>query len=333
MSHFSVYVAIPAEKLCNYAKPIDLIEHFVSDALAPYEEGTSNPELLQFKDKTDELLKDYDTDTMQVIRYPDGHLVGSYEKEFYERFKVEDNKILERKPDATFEYWETIASRSLQLIPNYPVKDRLTFEEFCCKYNRYTKNEEGRWGYYYNPNSCWDWFQIGGGMSGSLLALSTALPNVLHSGGDSPAPDYIPVNAARMRDIAWAEMKELRYEAQLQYFNRLQKAFQIGDLSEVGYLTAITEEGIVRWPKVLAYKAGESFEEFLDRTGCAESNEYATSCYSFVTKDGVWHSQGEMGWFGISSDDKTERDWNNEVQEFFSDLNDDDFLVVVDCHI
>lgn len=333
MSHFSVYVAIPAEKLSKYSKPIDRVECFVSDALAPYEEGVEDPELLEFEDKTDEMLKDYETDTMQVVRFPDGHLVGAYEKRFREQFKVEDGKILEKKADAVFEYAETAASKSLQLIPDYPAKDYYSFEKFCEQYHGYHKNDDGRWGYYYNPNSHWDWYQIGGGMSGSLLALETARPNVLHSGDDSPVPGYIPVNAARKRDVAWAKMKALRLEEQRQYFDCLEEAFQTGDVRKVGILTAKTEDGIIRWGGNLAYKAGESFDEFLVRTGCADTNEYATSCYAYVTKDGVWHSQGEMGWFGLSSGDKPERDWNDEIQSFFADLNDDDFIVMVDCHI
>src|SRR5699024_9687342 len=32
-----------------------------------------------------------------------------------------------------------------------------------------------------------------------------------------------------------------------------------------------------------------------------------------VLKDGQWYEKGEMGWFGMSSNDKEKRDWHNEI--------------------
>ena len=40
-----------------------------------------------------------------------------------------------------------------------------------------------------------------------------------------------------------------------------------------------------------------------------------------------------MGWFGISSNDKPERTWNDELQTLMNEVQDDDYLVAVDCHI
>lgn len=41
----------------------------------------------------------------------------------------------------------------------------------------------------------------------------------------------------------------------------------------------------------------------------------------------------DMGWFGISSNDKDERAWNDEIQKLMNEAKDDDFLAIVDCHI
>lgn len=55
--------------------------------------------------------------------------------------------------------------------------------------------------------------------------------------------------------------------------------------------------------------------------------------YAFVDRNGDWIGSGDMGWFGISSNDKDERAWNDEIQKLMNEAKDDDFLAIVDCHI
>lgn len=55
--------------------------------------------------------------------------------------------------------------------------------------------------------------------------------------------------------------------------------------------------------------------------------------YAFVTPDGEWHEQGQMGWFGISTDTQESiaqnaDDWQEAIQDY-QGL----YLVYVDCHI
>jgi hypothetical protein len=40
-----------------------------------------------------------------------------------------------------------------------------------------------------------------------------------------------------------------------------------------------------------------------------------------------------MGWFGISSNDKPERAWLDEIKALTEEIAEDDFVVIVDCHI
>ncbi len=54
--------------------------------------------------------------------------------------------------------------------------------------------------------------------------------------------------------------------------------------------------------------------------------------FAIVTPDRRWHSRGEMGWFGFSSDDKEDLEWQKEVEKILADHN-DCIAVVVDCHI
>ena len=52
-----------------------------------------------------------------------------------------------------------------------------------------------------------------------------------------------------------------------------------------------------------------------------------------VVKDGKWHEKGDMGWWGIVSNEKDPADWQKQVQALYDDLPPDTLLTLVDCHI
>lgn len=54
--------------------------------------------------------------------------------------------------------------------------------------------------------------------------------------------------------------------------------------------------------------------------------------YSLVTPDGIWHQQGRMGWFGMSEDEVSDSDWEQEVKSYLA-ANPDTITVVCDLHI
>ena len=55
--------------------------------------------------------------------------------------------------------------------------------------------------------------------------------------------------------------------------------------------------------------------------------------YAFVTTDGEWVERGEMGWFGISSNEMNEDEWDSKFREYLKTLDKDIILTLVDCHI
>jgi hypothetical protein len=64
-----------------------------------------------------------------------------------------------------------------------------------------------------------------------------------------------------------------------------------------------------------------------------EARDRAIAPYAYVA-DGEWHAPGEMGWFGMSSDTKSDRNrFYREFNEMFDALPDDTLLTLVDCHI
>ena len=80
MSHFSVSVIVPHDYSNSHVTAND-IENCLHRILAPYDEQTEEAEYREFEDRTDEAKADYETDTMRVIRYPDGTIRSIYDRQ------------------------------------------------------------------------------------------------------------------------------------------------------------------------------------------------------------------------------------------------------------
>ena len=52
-----------------------------------------------------------------------------------------------------------------------------------------------------------------------------------------------------------------------------------------------------------------------------------------IIKDGHWIERGQMGWFAMVTDEKNKDEWDNEFYKIWDTINDDDLIVVLDCHI
>ena len=55
--------------------------------------------------------------------------------------------------------------------------------------------------------------------------------------------------------------------------------------------------------------------------------------YAFVTPDGEWVERGEMGWFGVGSNEMDKDEWDVRFREYLKTLDKDIILTQVDCHI
>ena len=53
--------------------------------------------------------------------------------------------------------------------------------------------------------------------------------------------------------------------------------------------------------------------------------------FAFLDKDGTWYEEGEMGWFGSSTVE--DEDWVNSFNRLLDEVNGEDRITIVDCHI
>ncbi|QGJ95004.1 hypothetical protein KHQ86_gp156 [Gordonia phage Stormageddon] len=69
-------------------------------------------------------------------------------------------------------------------------------------------------------------------------------------------------------------------------------------------------------------RKGDLTRESLDRTP-----------YAYVDPELGWIEKGQMGWFGMSSGDKPESEWQEQYAAWLGSLDDKTWLVAVDAHI
>ena len=154
----------------------------------------------------------------------------------------------------------------------------------------------------YNPNSKWDWYDVGGRFSGMLETLNGKC------------------NYARIKDVI--NLTDKKEGAKARRFWELyvdgEPPVTEDDKEILGRFHFYRKEYYIEH-----YKTKENYERY-----CSTFLTYAA-----ITKDGTWHQQGEMGWWGMSSGDD-EMGWCDRYRELiFDDAEDDDYITIIDCHI
>ena len=182
--------------------------------------------------------------------------------------------------------------------------DANTDEEFYEAYleedGRY--DEDGNELSTYNPNSKWDWYTVGGRWDGIIKTKDGDMVNeCLASEIDLNCDKDKYNHAIRFWEVVVEEKPLEAGESKEDFDSFYNKDY---------YLSKYTD-------KYAYAKNAASF-----RT------------YAFLTPDGVWHEPGEMGWFGMSTDDAESNDrYEEEFEKMLEELEDTDMLHVVDCHI
>ena len=335
MSHYSVCVTVP-HHYDGTQVDAEVIESCLDKILAPFDEQTDEESYCEFEDRTAEAKSDYETETTQAIRYPDGSVCMIHDAKFRKDFYLIDNTIYARDPDGgNSGRIQSEESKALEFLPACPLKLLFsTFEQYCKEYSGLVQDDAGAWGYYTNPNAKWDWWQIGGRFPGHLL-VKADLQDCIQTGEscECVAPDgYKFVDAARKKDICWDVMKEIGTKAVEQSYEQCVAAFASGDVKDFGFFATLTEDGIRGWGEMI-YIKGETLDDYKARKGVTDSDQYLIGDYAYIDRNGDWSGSGDMGWFGISSNDKPERTWKDELQAFMDEVQDDDFIAIVDCHI
>lgn len=203
-----------------------------------------------------------------------------------------------------------------------------------------------------NPNKKWDWWVIGGRWGGFLQLKPEAIGvlvqreyrgiNVTENNTESIGGR---ADIARKGDI---DFEAMRNEAGFKAASDWDKAYAIhkGESWEpwsvVGPRTGYDDVARETYRNQAAVQAlrqvfDNPFHD-IDRyltprdKFIQQARDRATVPYALV-KDSQWLGKGEMGWFGMSSGDMDQDDWNRKVNEMLDGLPDETVITMVDCHI
>jgi len=203
-----------------------------------------------------------------------------------------------------------------------------SFEDFIKDYYGY-EIQDGVIGNYTNPNRKWDWWRLGGRWSNSLITK------------DGKECDY-----AKKSEIDFEAMKKRCVDANLPNFD---KAIEImnGETFKPWCDVLAMKDKAIEWKRdfyhgqtaVKRLKAEfdnpfHSLDQYLvSRDDFIKSKEFQGISMFAVLHDGKWIEKGDMGWFGMVSDEKEKSEWKDIYIKIISEIPDDNYLCVVDCHI
>jgi len=248
--------------------------------------------------------------------------------------------------------WKDYPLTTLASVGEHEVNEYENIEEYARDYHGYEEHE-GKYGYWHNPNSKWDWWEVGGRWGGYFPVK------------ENPSQEYKPVTrpAAKFRDpdepmpnkadsilIQDLDVERARDEAETRAreqfgqwrtcFEEHGKALTFAEIRDANNNDIDKARKIYNaQPAVAAHsRYGVFFGDVVKDFGYDEEayvklyKNQALVPYA-VVKDGEWHAKGEMGWFGCSNDDVEQDTWNEEFHKLLTDLPPGTLLTAVDCHV
>lgn len=315
-----------------------LAERMVAELLAPYNENNKDITYMAFDDRTDEGRTAYIQGGVDCVKTPGGRIITCHDYEFSRRYELHDGKVYRRRFGPLHHRKQTKKSKRYLALPNYPFRKLFpTAETFMTEYWGCVAEEgTGRYGYYFNPNGKWDWWQIGGrwpfrflvkndcdmAVAGELSCLSKEPPKC-----DAPE-GYRWVAGARKCDVAWDVMRDFIRNKCTEQFRQCEEWFKAGKIpQEHADVIRLTSDGILSWRNYL-YRKRENLEHHLYSLGLSDQHLYPINTFAYVDADG-WN---DKSWKTSDSDEKACQAWFKAVAEFIDKQPDDTLLVSVDCH-
>lgn len=177
-----------------------------------------------------------------------------------------------------------------------------TFDEYMQNYEHEERDKKTNdYGYWENPNSKWDWYEIGGRFRG-----------------------IIPLKNGNKMTIA--QIKDINFDSDKEIYKNEERFWEL--VVEEQPLREGEKEPINWYTKDFYTSLYENKQEYADR-------ESRFKTFALLTPDGVWRERGKMLWFGIDTRDKES---NRDFEEAFKEIVEnpkyqDVYLIIVDCHI
>ena len=219
------------------------------------------------------------------------------------------------------------------------------------------KLEDGAWHEWstYSPESKWDWYSVGGRWAG-FFKLKPGVSGALGEPGlFSSKPEEGYADQVRKGNVDWEYLQQDATVKAKEDWNKIAAVLGVDDVGKIIQPEMSWEQCREMYPNIdearKVYHAQSIVKQFAKiekdswRASVSDYNfteqEYIERHrWNFITtfavlKNGEWFEQGQMGWFGMSSEtDEEEEQWSKSFyQTFIEPLDDDTLLTIVDCHI
>lgn len=302
------------------------------EMLAPYQQnnmGDCPEEFLQFVDQEDEFRHDYDNEGTDFVKTADGRVLPKRSEEF---LRKSENGI-------TNEYF----------IPEGAELIRMPYSTMYSTFEEYVKNEEGygsrdeksdRYGYWSNPDSKWDWYQLGGRWRGLLKAKEGVVGVEGESGifDDDGREGYY--DQLRKGDIDWNGMVEDERKRLTELFAKIKEVVAGREIPAPWDEIVLKNNGNIEaarteynnHPVVLALRKEQLIPIFqdmnkflcdMDEQKFVESRANNFFTAAILTADG-WKDDSCFN---------TQQEWVKYFNDTLAGLSDDTLLSIYDCHI
>jgi hypothetical protein len=351
-------VCVSPEKLAEHDGDIDSA---VTEMMAPYQEnnmGDCPDEYLEFNDIEDEYRERYENDTSPWVRCPDGLMVYPWDK----RFRVEGSFGI---GSGTHKVPEDQGYEEIDI----PLKEMYsTFEECMADYCGYKKCDPktGRYGYWENRNSKWDYWLVGGRWSGYFFVKPGTETAVTKGSWYSPEEfeenttdicriadlDLLRIEAEMLKRAKkfWDEFVEFRKtgkvpEEDKELYTVRGRAMDVGLLEVVEDPEEGKKRGGFRWADTIKnLREDDNRRDWYDVINQDITKEeflsdwlgYYCPIRTFAAlDDNGWHEAGKMGWWGMNlASPETCHEYSQVfMDKFIYEKDPETILVVCDCHI
>lgn len=203
----------------------------------------------------------------------------------------------------------------------------------------------------YNPDSKWDWYSVGGRWTGYFKLKPGARGKTGEPGFMSKPPKKGYADIVKKGDIDIESMRNDAGESAGKAYDIAMEIF--GDTPvnktwvEIKNSVSDIEDSRGLYgdqPRVKAWKENPKTKEhfgfftspddFLISKEEYVNNARNSAITPFaVVKDGKWYEKGEMGWWAMVSNEKDQKEWDEQFTKMFDELPDETLLTLVDCHI
>ncbi len=324
MSHFTVIV----------------IGNDIEEQLEPYAEQDFDEKYGAFNDTEQESLEEYHNGEVEIVTLENGEKYSKYNQMF------RDFNAKTFKTDYVFPKGSILSKGKFTEL--YP-----TFEEFMNGWHGTSERDEktGKYGYWHNPQAKWDWFQVGGRWSGffkikpgfeNQADIKVGLPGAFgnkpkKSWVDSTQLQYIDISEMQNDEVQQANATYDKIEELLKgrtFPNWTEILKKHGEDVEAAREEYNSNQVVKDFNQANFHIWGDFYEGFGN-----SRQEYVEKCKNqvmvpfAVVKDGNWYQKGEMGWWGMSTNEMTQDEWNKKFWEMINSLDPTTQLTLVDCHI